>query len=221
MSWSEIKSAINSSVGTVSFDSLDKIIEKESYENYYNTTYTMVDGGLLDPLKVEIVRRGTKEIKAFAYENRTQYKRIVLPIGLQVIGGGAFAGCSQLGGMVIPEGVTTISQNAFNGCLAMKDVVIPDSVTAIGTQAFRSCGLMHVKLSNKMQGISEHLFYGCTMLESVMIPRGIKLIQQYAFGDCPELSDVYYEGTLEEWNNITVQYGNDDLIGANIHTIDS
>lgn len=34
---------------------------------------------------------------------------------------------------------------------------------------------------------------------------------------CSSLKDVYYTGTEEEWNNISIESGNDYLKNATIH----
>jgi len=39
----------------------------------------------------------------------------------------------------------------------------------------------------------------------------------YAFYDCPKLTDIYYSGTEEQWNQIYIDEGNEYLTNANIH----
>jgi hypothetical protein len=71
-------------------------------------------------------------------------------------------------------------------------VVIGDSVTSIGDWAF----------------------VYCDSLTSVTIGNNVTSIGKGAFSGCSSLTEVYYNGTAEEWNNISISYGNDPLWNA-------
>jgi hypothetical protein len=56
-------------------------------------------------------------------------------------------------------------------------------------------------------------------LKSVVIGSGVTTIGYSAFGNCDSLTSVYYKGTEEDWNNISINYnalldGNEYLINA-------
>ena len=50
-----------------------------------------------------------------------------------------------------------------------------------------------------------------------MIPDSVTRIGETAFWDCNALSDVYYEGTEEQWKAISIGGSNDSLTFATIH----
>ena len=77
----------------------------------------------------------------------------------------------------------------------VKSAVIAEGVTSIGWNAF------------------DH----CTSLTSVTIPDSVTRIGGYAFSGCESLTNVYFTGTEEAWNGITIDDGNDALKNANIH----
>ena len=52
------------------------------------------------------------------------------------------------------------------------------------------------------------------MLEKIIIPKSIKNIRENAFYGCYSLSEVCYEGTKEEWEQISIASGNDCLSNA-------
>ncbi len=64
-----------------------------------------------------------------------------------------------------------------------------------------------------------YMFADMPMLEKVRIPKSLKHISPYVFFNCPNIKDVYYDGTAEEWHDLlwSVNSGNEDLINANIH----
>ena len=57
----------------------------------------------------------------------------------------------------------------------------------------------------------------CKNLKSVTLPKNIKKISRGAFSDCSKLKEVYYAGSEEQWNSITIKDDNDPLLNANIH----
>ena len=74
-----------------------------------------------------------------------------------------------------------------------------------------------VRLPGDVSVIENEAFYNCTDMESVTIPASVMRIGRGAFYGCTHLTDVYYEGTAEDWNNITIGANNGPLTGANIY----
>ena len=98
------------------------------------------------------------------------------------------------GSYVIPDSVTTIGNSAFGECDSLQSITIPDSVTTIGNSAF----------------------YHCDSLQSITIPDSVIHIGD-AFSCCYNLTDVYYAGTEDQWNTISIESGNSSLTDATIH----
>ena len=141
-----------------------------------------------------------------------------IPDSVTSIVGYAFDGCTSLTSVTIPDGVTSIGGAAFYGCTSLTSVTIPDSVTSIGKSAFRYCtSLTSVTIPDSVTSIDEYAFDGCTSLTSVTIPDSVTSIGDWAFSGCKSLTNVYFTGTEEAWNGITIDGGNDALKNANIH----
>ena len=49
------------------------------------------------------------------------------------------------------------------------------------------------------------------------MPISVKCIGSNAFDGCENLRDIYYAGSEDKWNNVTIGDGNENLINANIH----
>jgi len=77
--------------------------------------------------------------------------------------------------------------------------------------------VQQVVLPDSIQSINARAFFNCTNLKEINIPLATKTIGEYAFFNCNSLTDVYYAGTEEEWNNITIEANNDTLLNATIH----
>ena len=60
-------------------------------------------------------------------------------------------------------------------------------------------------LSPKISDIQEGAFAGCSNLQRITIPRRIGKIRKGTFAGCDLLTDVYYEGSKEEWEKIWIE----------------
>ena len=126
---------------------------------------------------------------------------------------GAFSGS-----YVIPDGVTSINDAAFVNCTSLTSVTIPDGVTNIGYEVFAGCtSLANMVLPNGVTRIGAEAFEWCTSMKNITIPDGVMSIGYDAFLNCKSLTNVYFTGTEEAWDGITIDGGNDALKNANIH----
>ena len=144
---------------------------------------------------------------------------IKLPKNLTRIGDSFFVGCTSLKSIAIPESVTSIGNSAFGGCSKLNGITIPESVTSIGTSAFTNCKeLESITIPEGVASIEKSAFSGCEKLESITIPASVNYIGVSATSMCTSLTDIYYGGTLEQWQNITIDIWNESLLNATLHT---
>lgn len=187
-----------------------------------------------------IIPDSVTSIGGWAFRDCTELTSIVIPNSVTSIDNGTFYGCTGLTSVTIPDSVTEIRYYAFEDCTGLTSVVIPDSVTVIYVQAFSGCtGLTSVTIPDSVNLIDDNVFYGCTGLTSVtignsvtsigfqafckctgltsiVIPNSVTSIGDYAFSGCDELKTVYYCGTKEQWDEISIGSMNDELISAEI-----
>lgn len=140
-----------------------------------------------------VVEDGTKAIatRALSY---TRITGISIPDSVTYIGESAFAFCYRLSDVSIGNGVVQIDDSSFSDCESLKQIEIPNSVEYIGDYAFFNSGL-----------------------NSVTIGKNVSTIGDSAFWFCNNLNTVYYNGTEDEWGNISVGENNDILLNATIH----
>ena len=95
---------------------------------------------------------------------------------------------------------------------------IPDSVVRIGSYGFTNCSdLEYITIPEKVTHIGGLAFWYCSNLRSVTIPKSVTYIGYGTFIDCENLKDVYYTGTMQEWNAIDISDKNTYLTNATIH----
>ena len=120
--------------------------------------------------------------------------------------------------VVIEDGVTDIGYCAFGDCSNLKDITIAYSVTNIGKLAFKNCSILeNIIIPNSVEVINSYTFYNCNNITRVTIPTGVTTIDRKAFCECTNLTDIYYGGTEEQWNKMSISSENDELENVTIH----
>ncbi len=129
-----------------------------------------------------------------------------------------FSDCGKLTSVTIRGNVTSIGGYAFQGCRSLTSIELPDSVTSIDYYAFHNCrSLTSIEIPDGVTSIDSYTFFYCNKLMSIIIPDSVTSIGESAFSGCGELENVYYKGTEEEWNAISVNPGNYSLTSATMY----
>ena len=128
------------------------------------------------------------------------YGELRLPDGLKAIGTGAFSGCKNLtGSLTIPQSVTDIPADAFNGCWLGGTLSLHDGITTIGSGAFANNGFGgELRLPKDLETISDFAFYNDDFTGVLVLPENLYSIGQYAFAYSWRLM-----GTIEIPENVT------------------
>jgi len=78
-------------------------------------------------------------------------------------------------------------------------------VISVDSGTFRgNTNVTDIILGTGIEKIDAESFAGCTALERITIPRAVKRIGAGTFEGCTSLTDVYYEGTPEEWEKVDI-----------------
>lgn len=85
------------------------------------------------------------------------------------------------GNIEIPNLVEKIGDYAFSTCTKIEDIIIPQNVKSIGLQ----------------------VFINCTALKTVVLPNTISELVD-TFQGCSNLTTIYYTGTEEQWDSISI-----------------
>ena len=134
----------------------------------------------------------------------------------------AFQQNSNIESIILPNTVISIGSYAFNECSTIKQICLGNGLTEIGEHAFDSCAnLLEIYLPYGISVLRESTFTYCVSLREVNIPRSVTKIEAMVFYMCNSLTDIYYDGTLEEWNTIEKDDNwNVGIEGYTIHCID-
>ena len=143
--------------------------------------------------------------------NCTALKSVVLSKNITELPFNAFNTCTSLTDIRLHDGLKTIGDSAFSNCSALKEIYIPETVTDISFHAFSTCrALETVAIPEGVTILSRGTFSNCHELKSVSLPKSLVEVEQEAFLDCHKLSDVNYEGSEADWNDVIIAKSNMD-----------
>lgn len=103
-------------------------------------------------------------------------------------------------------------------------------LTLSGTGAVKNCTVKNqpwkdlrgeitaVVVEEGITSLGNYTLYFCRKVTSVTLPASLTAVGTGAFYSVSALTDVYYAGTMEQWNAVTVAADNDPLANATLHT---
>lgn len=177
--------------------------------------------------------------------NFCSFKTINIPGSVECIENGAFQYCRSLTTVKIGEGVKVIKEQAFQGCTSLESISLPDSLERVeGVLTFQDtpwyaklkennsgkliyigktlyhknyCSDRVINIRDDTVYINEGAFSYNHWVNVVRIPKSVLMIGKSAFYGCDSLTDVYYTGTKEQWNNLLIGRNCEPLLNATMH----
>lgn len=181
-----------------------------------NITYTIDSDGLLTLSGSGMT--WNYGYNSYLFKENNNIREVIIEDGVTSIGTALFYGCPELQSVTIPESVTVIKNDAFGYCRKLKTIIIPKSVKRIGGAAFAGCEKLEmIALPDGLTEIQRNMFIYCINLESITIPKSVVRIEDAVFVGCTCFRKVYYTGTEEEWEEVSVStYDNKILEDATL-----
>ena len=170
---------------------------------------------------------GTTEITDNMFRDCNSLISINLPKTLEKIGYGAFSGCDNLETITGGSMVEYIGDSAFSGTKWDENV----STTRGKATYIGKCFYKYVPTESQLNGynltikngtkyICSYPFADFFALNAICIPSSVEKIVSYAFDGYYSpinLTDVYYMGTEEQWDQIDIETNNSYLYNSAIH----
>lgn len=132
-------------------------------------------------------------------------KNVILNIGKK-----AFYCCPNLKDVLLSTSVKSIREYAFESCNKLTNLQIANTaITILDEGVFNGCSaLKSLVLPANLQTIKRIALSACTALEYIVVPKSLTTVEANAFGNNPKLVDIYYEGTKDDWANVSVGSNN-------------
>ncbi|MCM1350393.1 MAG: leucine-rich repeat protein [Prevotella sp.] len=149
-------------------------------------------------------------------------------IGGTVIKEKAFLGCSSLISITIPTTLKVVEGQWLNQCNAIVDVYFSGTIEDWCNITFEDeyanpmvyakriyfleenqyQELTRIEVPSSIIRIGKYQFHHFNRLTEIVLPSSIQAIGISAFGDCNQLEKVYYQGSVEDWCNISIVTNN-------------
>lgn len=187
---------------------------------------------LIIPKKVETINES-------AFSFCTSLTKLTLCDGVKKIEANAFAECSSLSEIDLGNTVSEICDDAFLNCTSLQSITLPDSLVTFSLRSFNGCSVTQtiggityldrwivscdkyvinaINIEETTVGFLENAFKDCKDIKKIFIPSTLKYIKQNAFESDVELNEIYFKGTKDEWQLITVESGNGALNTATVY----
>ena len=177
------------------------------------------------------IPNGVTIIESSTFQGCKALKQIIIPENITTIGNYAFKGCNSLKNIDIPNGVINIGEEAFSDCknlVAIKvkennpnyvsnnDILFNKNLTLLIQYPIGKIDNEYT-IPNNVTNIGKGAFYGSINLETITMFNKVTIIGEGAFYNCVNLTQIYYDVTKEECNNIDIGIENDSLISATIY----
>lgn len=163
-----------------------------------------------------MLNRGINEIGQCELEGQA-FLRVVIPHGIQRIGGGAFADCIRLETVAIPDSVKTIGGGAFWGCTNLERISIGAGVTTIEDDAFWGCtrlkafevhnrNLAYCSVDGVLfdKNMTTLVWYPAGRVGAYSIPIGVTSIGASAVRECLGLTCLYIPASVTNFADADV-----------------
>lgn len=172
-------------------------------------------------IKNYIVPKNVTEINFGAFQNCLELERVTLHDNIEHIAPTTFKNCTSLKYISIPPKIEVLGFKMFENCRDLEDIQLNAGLKVITNQAFESCNsLKEITIPNSVEQIYAEAFRECTMLKKIKFGSGLKQIEDNICMHCDRLSDVYYNGTIAQWQNIDIDKINYNLFNCTIHCND-
>lgn len=126
-------------------------------------------------------------------------KNIIIPDGIEIIGGNSFINNKKIESVIIPDGVKEIRRAAFSGCINLKSVVLPSTITIIHEAAFENCDNLYFKeLPSSLKKIDCKIKIDQSV-KRLVVPEGVEKLGFMALGG--EYEEIYLPKSLMDLNH--------------------
>ena len=183
-----------------------------------NSVRSIGDNAFIDCISLTSVEipDSVTSIGKLAFFGCTSLTSVIVPDRVTSIGQWTFYGCSSLKNITIGNSVTSIGDRVFVGCRSLINITVNSGnknyVSVDGNLFDKNQEILiqyavgkqdtQYIIPNSVRIIIDNAFIYGYSLTSITVSNNVTSIGEYAFTACSSLTDIYYDGTLEEWNAI-------------------
>ena len=157
--------------------------------------------------------------------------KLTIPNSVTSIGAGAFCDCGSLTGLSLSANVSDIGDHAFAGCTGLEYITVAQDnavyhsagnclIETEGKTLTIGCKNSLIPTDGSVTSIGPSAFDERTDLTRISIPASVTVIQSTAFYGCENLTDLYYSGTMSQWDAVAHGLDTDGIGDYSVHCTD-
>lgn len=173
------------SIKTLEIPNSVKSIGYRACQNCRNTTLSFEKNSTLSTI-------GNEAFESVG-RNVTEFKKLVIPDSVTVIGGSAFRGCATLESITLSNSLTKFGQYSFAYCSALKRIEIPSSVVTLNAYMFyKSNALEEIVFPDDcvITSFPTDCFYSIEGITSFTVPASVTTINARVWQNCKALKTL-------------------------------
>lgn len=128
----------------------------------------------------------------------TNINEIEVPASVVSIGEMAFYSCLYLSRVTLHEGLEVIGNDAFSGCMRVTEIKLPSTLTALKYAALNGIWAQEIVIPEGVVELGEYAISGFATT-SLTLPTTLTNVHRNAIYGWNVENDIYYNGTLEQW----------------------
>ena len=149
-----------------------------------------------------IIPNSVKIIRERAFF-RSKLKEVVMSDNVEEIGYGCFSYSILLEKVTLSKNLRNLQNELFAECEKLTTVLnIPERLEKMGLACFMNTAITSLAISEGVTLLSGRLVERSVNLTSLTICSTITRIQDQPISGCLNLKDIYFNGTIEQWNQI-------------------
>lgn len=155
--------------------------------------------------------------EAFSAIVESHAKEIIFPSTIRYIGESAFENIDKVA-LSFSGTVTHLEESAFENNPMLKKIKLGVGLESIPFCAFSFCsGLQAIDIPEGVTTVNENAFEACSSLRTVVLPASLTKLDNGAFDDCDAVKAVFFKGTEEQFDKLSIAPGNDAINNADLY----
>ena len=181
---------------------------------------TEIAGGTfsqLSQIKSVSIGDSVKSIGSYAFNKCINLSSVTIPDSVKEIGTGAFAGCTGLVKVYLPSDVAKYGTRIFYDCNNLQEIHIGDIVDWLAFLSFGKGEQINTEnysiyingaipeeivVPDVILSIPTNAFRNFSRVTDITISSNVRYMGDNLFHNCSNLTNITYEGTMEQWEKI-------------------
>ena len=153
---------------------------------------------------------------AFESIHESHAQNITIPATVRSIGVESFKNIKNVH-INFLGAINTLNVSSFESCTHLETIKLAEGITAIPYRCFfGATELAILDIPEGVTVIEENAFSSCTALQTIILPSTLNTVEDSAFLDS-DLTVVFFKGTEAQFDAMTINGNNDELLSAKVY----